>query len=169
MATIPQQKTGHRLTQGAFWAILESSRRDLRRLCKKLERLSKANLRDFQFKYEKAKRKVNPYYRDVLWKHVSDLEAISEDHADDFSAWVVSLGRSFFERVNKAPKSIRDYLGLFEECENGNRKHRGLQWNDDVDRKEYRGYERPDYVAYAIFQTRFQERLYDIVEVLLRS
>lgn len=138
-----------------FWELLESSNSSLRSLCRKLEQLPKEQLRAYRLQYDEAKEFVNPCYCEEFGPHITD--DCSEDHCDDFSAWVVMQGRRFYEQVRADPASIQRYLDLFDEVE---RKLEGsLRWDQSVDREEYRGYQRADYIATPIYKLRFGEDL----------
>ena len=52
---------------------------------------------------------------------------------------------------------------MFEACDAGD-DFPELQWDEEVDREEYRGYQRADYIATPIFASRFGEDLDDALE-----
>ena len=134
-----------------FWELLESSNANLRALCRRLEQLPKEQLRAYQRQYDEAKEFVNPIYRDELFRYITGN--CSEDHGDDFSAWVVMQGRRFYERVRADAPSIQRYLDLFNEAECRSGVSPG--WDESVDREEYRGYQRADCIARPIYRLRF--------------
>jgi hypothetical protein len=140
-----------------FWELLESSNSSLRSLCRKLEQLPKEQLRTYRVQYDEAKEYVNPCYCEEFYPYVAD--DCSEDHGDDFSAWVVMQGRRFYEEVRTDPTSIQRHLDVFDDVE---RKVEGSpRWDESVDREEYRGYQRADYIATPIYRLRFGEELDD--------
>ena len=142
------------LTAEAFWNLLESSGRSLSSLCRKLEGLSQRNLQLYQRFYEETRRSVDPYFD---WEesspHILKWDSLSEDDAEDFSAWVIMQGQDFYEQVRNHPDLVQHYIDLFQESERG--LHPELRWDNDVDRDEYRGYQGADSIAYAIHRTRF--------------
>ena len=143
-----------------FWDLLESSGRTLQVLAEKLERLSEEQIRAFQQCYEDAKGEINPLYRDDL----ADVSTyLSEDQADDFTAWAVSQGRVFYGQVKNGPLLTDQFLETFRQHDEEGRSPE-LRWGDDVTREEYRGYQRPDYIAYAVYERRFHKSLYDELE-----
>jgi hypothetical protein len=141
-----------------FWELLESSGRNLRSLCRKLEQLPKEQLRRYRLDYDEAKDCVNPCCREECQPHLSG--DCSEDHGDDFAAWVVMQGREFFERVRTHPEEVPRYLDMFGAAE-ARRDSPELRWDLEVDRDEYRGYQRADYIATPIYAARFGEDLDD--------
>ena len=81
-------------------------------------------------------------------------EPCSEDHADDFAVWVVMQGVEFYGEVASHPERIHQYLEMFDECEAG-RGHTELRWVESVDRDDYLGCQRADFIASAIYRSRF--------------
>ena len=136
-----------------FWELLESSNSSLRLLCRKLEQ----QLRAYRRQYDEAKDYVNPCYCEEFSPYLAD--GCSEDHGDDFSAWVVMQGHRFYEEVQTDPTSIQRYLDLFGDVER--RVEGSPRWDESVDREEYRGYQRADYIATPIYRLRFGEELDD--------
>jgi hypothetical protein len=141
-----------------FWELLESSCRSLRVLCRTLEQLPKEQLQRYRQEYDEAMSRVNPCYREECGPHLST--DCSEDHGDDFSAWVVMQGRAFFEQVLAHPEEVQLYLDMFSAVEMQT-SHPELRWNEEVDRDEYRGYQRADYIASPIYKARFGEDLHE--------
>jgi hypothetical protein len=135
-----------------FWEILESSHRSLRSLCGRLEQLSRHELQRYHLEYEAAKDQVNPCYWDECAEHL--LTECSEDHGDDFAAWVVMQGREFYEQVSAHPEEVHQHLDLFSEVDRDQNQH-ALGWDEEVGREEYRGYQRADYVVAAVYRLRF--------------
>ncbi len=144
-----------------FWELIESSGRNLRKLCRKLEELPKDQLRRYRQTYADYKYEVNPH----CWKECHDYLSgdCSEDQADDFAAWVVMQGLAFFHVVSSHPEKIHLYLDMFCDTESGRGYHE-LRWNEEVDRVEYRGNQRADYIASPIYELRFGENLNELLE-----
>ena len=84
-----------------FWSILESSNRSLVALCRQLEELPKDQLRRYRLEFDKWAGEVNPHHWEECQPHLS--ESCSEDSAEDFAAWVVMQGLSFYEEVASPP------------------------------------------------------------------
>jgi uncharacterized protein DUF4240 len=139
-----------------FWDLLESSGRSLRSLCRKLEGLPKEELRRYRLEYDEAKSQVDPCSWDACQPFLS--RGCSEDHGDDFAAWVVMQGREFFGRVRSHPQDVQRHLEMFGEVEM-RRGPADLRWDNEVDREEYRGCQRADYIASPIYRARFGEDL----------
>jgi hypothetical protein len=53
---------------------------------------------------------------------------------------------------------FQQYLDLFSDCECG-RGPNGSGWDEEVDRDEYRGCLRADYIASAIYQSQYGENI----------
>jgi hypothetical protein len=134
-----------------FWDLLESSSSSLCLLCRKLEQLPRELLRSYQEQYDEAKEHVNPHYCEEFWPYI--VEAISEDHCDDFAAWVVMRGRHFYQQLRANPASLPRQLEVFDDVER--RLEGSPRWDDEVDREEYEGYQRADYIAKRIYKLRF--------------
>ena len=145
-----------------FWELLESSDHNLQLLINKLEALPKEQLIEFQLQYEEAKGCVYPLY-DPYFGYQADDCSLSEDYSDDFSSWVVSQGRAFYEQVRNNPEDIQRYLDMFGESD-GDANSSEMEWNTDVEREEYRGWQGPEYIANAIFERRFNENLKEELE-----
>src|SRR5262249_53818538 len=101
-----------------FWGIIESSERSLVALCRQLEELPKEKLRRYQVLYDMAKSRVNPQYWEACHPYLPE-DGCSEDRSDDFAAWVVSWGRTFFKEVRARPSQIQRYLEMFSDYEIG--------------------------------------------------
>jgi Protein of unknown function (DUF4240) len=139
-----------------FWDQLESSGRSLRSLCRKLEELPKEELRRYRLEYEEAKCDVNPCSWDACQPFLSG--GCSEDYGDDFAAWVVMQGREFFGRVLSHPEDVQRHLEMFGEV-GMRRGPADLRWDNEVDREDYGGCQRADYIALAVYRARFGEDL----------
>jgi hypothetical protein len=142
-----------------FWELLESSGRSLRALCRRLEQLPKEQLRRYRLMYDKLKGEVNPHGWEECHPYLTDQ--CSEDHADDFAAWVVMQGLAFYDEVAAHPEQIQHYLGMFAQAEAERRSGRQGAWDNEADRPEYRGYQRADYIASPIYLMRFGEELHE--------
>jgi hypothetical protein len=136
-----------------FWELLESSGRSLSFLCRQLEQLPEDQLRRYRDDYDEAKSYVNPCYWDECLPHLR--QDCSEDHGDDFAAWVVMKGRAFYEEVRPHPEAVGGYLDQFAEAERWAGKPG--EWDESVDRPEYRGSQRADFIASRILWERFGE------------
>ena len=135
-----------------FWELLGSCGRSLRALSRKLEQFSRRDLCRYLVAYDNRKGEVNPHDWDACHPYLA--EPCSEDHADDFAAWVVMQGVEFYGEVASHPERIQQYLEMFDECESG-QGHAELRWDESVDRDEYRGSQRADFIASAIYRSRF--------------
>jgi hypothetical protein len=146
-----------------FWEVIAASQCTLRLLCRQLEGMSKDEIVRYQAQYERAKEAINPYCDDGLWRFVSSESGPSEDHADDFAAWVVTQGRAYYEEVRGHPENFQRYLDLFtDEVDSGFGRSR-LRWDEEVDNDAYRGYQSADGIASAIYRDRFSEDLWRAV------
>jgi hypothetical protein len=138
-----------------LWELLESSKRNLKALCRLLEQLPKDRLERYRDEYEEAKSQINPCYWDDCHPHLG--RSCSEDHGDDFAAWVVMHGEPFFEAVRAHPEEIEAYLDRFDEAEIKTRSGKG-GWDNEVDLPEYQGWVRADYIASRIYTERFGKK-----------
>lgn len=140
-----------------FWDIISSSSSSLCLLCRTLEQIPKQEVIEYQRQFEEAKSAVNPLYRADFASFVDDGTSCSDDEADDFAAWVVMQGKSFFESAVNDPVQLFAFLKSFQESDDD------TTWDEKVDRPEYRGYQRADYVAVPIYRSRFREELGEVV------
>lgn len=92
----------------------------------------------FRRAYDRAASSVHPYHRSDFTFGERDC---SEDHADDFAAWVVSRGRAFWNKVRNHPADGPRFLDEFEPAA-----------FDAMNR-------RPDFIAGEVFHTRFGESI----------
>jgi Protein of unknown function (DUF4240) len=143
----------HQWDPHSFWDLIEASGRKLRTLSRNLELFSKFDLCRYLVTYDQWKREVNPHYWEACRPHLT--EECSEDHSDDFAAWIVMQGMEFYDAVASHPERIQEYLAMFSDCESG-RGQANLRWDNTVDRDDYRGYQRADYIASAIYRSRFR-------------
>jgi hypothetical protein len=141
-----------------FWGLLEGAARSLRALSQRLEQLPEQDLRQYRREYDQAKDAVNP----CSWEHCQPYLArgCSEDHGEDFAAWVVMQGREFYQEVLSHPEQVQRYLDLFSDQDVGLGPAE-LRWDESVDRDEFRGYQRADYIAIPIYASRFGKDLRD--------
>lgn len=140
----------------SFWRIIDASKRSLRRLCRQLERMPKKEIVRYQQQYDEAKSMINPLNREDIASFADDDWSCSEDGADDFAAWVVMQGKPFFDEMLADPARLLAQARAFEESDEDESE---TQWDETVDRPEYRGYQRADYVATPIYRARFGEEL----------
>jgi hypothetical protein len=145
--------TGAPTPEDWFWDLIETSDRGLRVLAKRLEELPKERLQQYLLWYDEAKEHVNPAYIEEFWPHMP--EPCSDDHGDDFAAWVVAQGREYLGLVRSNPADIQTHLDIFEA------DLPEFTWDTAVDREEYRGYQRPGSIVTPIYETRFGEDLLD--------
>ena len=132
-----------------FWSVIASSERRLTLLARQLEKMSRDELLEYVSQYEDAKDAINPYsFERPIWP----TDAFSEDSADDFTEWVVSLGEFMYGLLHEAPTRIHKFFTLFEEAERDEGPNR---WDTDVDRPEYRGSQSPCGLAVAVYESRF--------------
>jgi hypothetical protein len=143
---------------GSFWDVIGSSARNLRTLSRKLERFSKLDLCRYRVAYDNWKSQVNPHYWEECHPYLA--EACSEDHSDDFAAWVVMQGVEFYDEVATHPERVQQYLEMFSDCEAGLGQGE-LRWDQEVDRDDYRGSQRADFIASAIYRSRFGGSILD--------
>src|SRR5215218_7900210 len=92
----------------SFWDLLGSSGRNLCTLRRKLEQFSKLDLCRYRVAYDNWKSEVNPHYWEEAHPYLT--EPCSEDHSDDFAAWVVMQGVEFYDEVASHPERIQQYL-----------------------------------------------------------
>jgi hypothetical protein len=122
--------------------------------------LPKEQLLSYRYQYEEAKGYIDVGQVKQYWPYMKDHSLYSEDGSDDFAAWVVMQGREFYERVRTQPALIQRFLDLQEAYEIGEGDP-AYSWDDSVDKKEYEGSQRADYIASPIYQMRFGGPLYD--------
>lgn len=134
-----------------FWDLLATSKCSLRNLSRKLEVLSKEQLQQYHIVFEDAKSCVNPSSWEECYPFLED--DCSEDHGDDFAAWTVMQGMKFYEHVCVHPEKIQDFLNQFDKSDSS--------WDEKVDRDEYQGYARADYIVSAVYEQRFNEDLHE--------
>ena len=83
----------------------------------------------------------------------------SEDYGDDFAAWIVMQGQAPFDDLRSDPSRIQNLLDTFGGVESHEQPE--LAWDNRIDRDEYRGYQRADYIVTPIYELRFGEDLHD--------
>jgi len=138
-----------------FWELLEASNRNLAILAKKLERLEREELRQFGLQYDEAKWDVNICYCEEYWPFMDGGVGCSEDHGDDFAAWVVSMGREFYDDLIANREKVKSLNDIYCQVEMDRMPEMG--WNSQIANDEYQGYQRPDFIASAIFRSRFDK------------
>jgi hypothetical protein len=150
-----------------FWSVLASAGRNLNTLAQQLEKMSREELLEYAAEYQDAMEEVNPYcFDEVSWDRVSEAVAaasLSEDGAEDYAMWVVSLGDAFFDEVCRTEHRIAMFFELFEESE---RRDGPNRWDLSVDRPEYRGSQSPFDIAAAVYAVRFGSDFLDDLDRL---
>jgi hypothetical protein len=103
----------------------------------RLAAMPKRRLLAFRRQYDRASGQVKLTY----WAapRATLTENRSDDHGDDFAAWVVSGGRGFWQEVRRHPESVQSYLNEFDPLE--------------------RTFVRPDFLASAVYHERFGEEM----------
>ena len=144
-----------------FWDALESSDHSLRELCRKLEELPREQLYSFQYQYMEAMEYAPPGDQDAPAPLSSGLcpDGFPDE---DFADWVVSQGREFYYQLRREPERLQEYVSMYLASEDGSGSSE-LRWDNDVDREEYRGWQSPFQVGFAIFRARFGK---DIVQMI---
>jgi hypothetical protein len=69
-------------------------------------------------------------------------------------------GLGFYDEVAAHPERIDDYLKICWRAEAERRTGGPGWWDNEVDRPEYRGYQRADYIATPIYRAQFGEDLH---------
>jgi hypothetical protein len=103
--------------------------------------------------------RVNPHYWEECQPY--DTKGYSEDSSEDFAVWVVMQGHEFYQDVLAHPENIDAYIDMYERAEVERREGNSRWWNNEVDKAEYRGYQRADYIASPIYKARFAEDLHE--------
>jgi Protein of unknown function (DUF4240) len=132
-----------------FWSVIATSEKRLNLLARQLEKMSREELLQYASEYEEAKDAINPYASDnPIWP----TDGFSEDTADDFAVWVVSLGDGLYDQLRAAPLKIHEFFRMFDEAGQSDSSSR---WDDTVDRPEYRGWQNQCGLAAIVYETRF--------------
>lgn len=142
----------------SFWDLIASCGRNLRTLSRKLEQFSKLDLCRYHVAFEDWKSDVSPHNWEECHPYLE--RPCSEDHADDFAAWVVMQGEAFYAEVAGHPGRIQHYLEMFSDCRAGG-EHAEMRWDTEVERDEYRGSRRADFIASAVYRARFGGSILD--------
>src|SRR5262249_34522777 len=137
-----------------FWDVLESSRHSLRALCRELEALPREQFYAFQYQYYEAMDYVEPNNQDV------PVPADVDD--EDFADWVVSQGRVFYYDLRRDPEKLPACIEMYLASEEG-RGFLELRWNEEVDRDEYRGWQSPFQIGFAIYRARFGKDIWPLI------
>jgi hypothetical protein len=119
-----------------FWPLVESFGGEVRAMTERFKAMPRRRLLAFRRQYDRALSHVHPYHREDFV--IGDREC-SEDHGDDFAAWVVSQGRVFWDGLRRHPTSFQRRLEEFEPV-----SFEAMQ-------------RRPDFIASAVFHERFGE------------
>ena len=121
-----------------FWPLVESLDGDVPAMETRFRAMPRQRLLAFRRMYDRALSGVHPYHRTDF---VFGDRDCSEDHADDFAAWVVSRGRTFWDQVRRCPEDGPAYLDEFEP----------ISFREMC--------RRPDFIAGNVFQERFGESI----------
>ncbi len=121
-----------------FWPLVESLGGDVSAMEERFMAMPRQRLLAFRRMYDRALSHVHPYHRPDF---VFGERDCSEDHADDFAAWVVSRGREFWDAVRRHPENGPRHLDAFEPI---------------ADKEMGR---RPDFIAGNVFYERFGESI----------
>ena len=135
-----------------FWDVLESAKPNLQRLVDWLETATREEIVAFERTYEDAAKEVCDYWSGPT----VDGVGFSEDDTEDFCHWVVSQGRALWRQARTAP-DLEPFVRLYWAAEDGATDW--PKWNSSVLNENYRGYQAPGSVAYAVFEARFSEPL----------
>jgi hypothetical protein len=139
-----------------FWDVLESSGHSLRLLCRQLEALPREQLYAFQYQYYEAMDYVSPDDEDLPVHVPADV-----DH-EDFADWVVSQGRTFYYDLRRHPEGLLACIDRYLASEE-DREFLELRWNEEVDRDEYRGWQSPFQVGFAVYRARFGKDVWPLI------
>jgi hypothetical protein len=121
-----------------FWPLVESLGGDVQAMSERFKAMPRQRLLAFRRMYDRALSHVHPYHRGDF---VFGDRDCSEDHADDFAAWVVSRGREFWDEVRRHPKDGPRYLDEFAPIA-----------DKEMDR-------RPDFIAGGVLHERYGENI----------
>src|SRR5262245_44988838 len=148
-----------------FWRIMEAADGSLQALRRSLEALPAERLHSYREAFGLAVEEVNPSQREEYFPHLP--VGCSEDHGDDFGAWVVMQGRAFHRQVATEPARIGVFLPMYDDALRETRrlaarlrakqgKHgRGADAGDEeADRLAYRT-ARGDWLARRVYEARF--------------
>jgi len=119
---------------------IEALRNDEESLKLRFRAMTRQRLLAFFRYFGRARGHVNPVNRSDFQSKRGNL---SEDCGNDWAAWVVCRGRTFWDEVHRHPASFQSYLDQFFQAD---------PWNV-----------RPDYVAGYIFEERFREEILDVL------
>jgi hypothetical protein len=144
-----------------FWDILESSQHSLRALCRQLEALPREKLYSFQYQYQEAMEHLPPGDQEVPGL-ASTARVPAELDEEDFAAWVVSQGRAFYHDLRREPERLQACIDMYQASEEG-RGFPELCWDEAVDREEYRGWQSPFQVGFAIYRVRFGKDIWRLI------
>ena len=97
-----------------FWPLVESLGYDAAAITERFRVMPRQRLLAFRRQYDRARRHVHPTSRGDF--EVGERDC-SEDHGDDFAAWVVSRGRAFWDEVRSRPRECWRFFDEFEKVE----------------------------------------------------
>jgi uncharacterized protein (TIGR02996 family) len=147
-----------------FWRITDATVGSLRALRRLLEALPIERLPSYHEEFRCAVAEVDPAHREEYFPHLT--AGCSEDHGDDFGAWVVMQGREFHRQVATEHARIGGFLPMYDDALQETRrlaarlrtrkgKRRGpTSGDDEADQLAYRN-ARGDYLAREVYESRF--------------
>ena len=149
-----------------LWGILSKCRLDLKNLIVELEKLNRSDLIRFQLEYRIAVLNIMP--DEEIEVHVAgNIYRPTYDHRIEFSEWVVSLGENFYKSaMNKTLELTSFFKSVYETNAFSNTTDQ--TWNTVLnDASVYGSSTSPQYIAYKVFETKFGEDLWEIIDNLL--
>ncbi|RDH44619.1 hypothetical protein [Zooshikella ganghwensis] len=150
-----------------LWAIISRSDRSLSKLISQLEELNKDDLIKFQLEYKIAVLNVVPDIKIELELDDSDLYVPTYDHRIEFAEWAVSLGKDFYDKMLAQPTCIQTYFKNIYTSDSFSNEPL-LDWDNSLEQdSEYQDSTVPHLIAYPIFEKKFDEDLWEIVDDLL--
>ncbi len=134
-----------------FWLAIEQAGGELQVLVEWLEKVSRELVIEFAANAQLASEAVcDPWAGPTI-----DGVTLSEDDTQDFSTWVVSRGRAFWEEV-RASGTLEPYVRRYWNEE-------GV-WNLEVSEPRYEGYQSVTTIAFAVFEKRFDADLFEALD-----
>ncbi len=150
-----------------LWNILEESKLSLSALAVILEDLSRDDLIKFQLEYRIAVLCIVPD-QDIIVRLTNGEEYLpTYDHRIEYSDWVVSLGKEFYQGQISSAGPLEKYFKFIYEMgyfsDNASQK-----WNCDLSEDtEYTDSTEPHLIAYPVFEAKFDDDLWGIVDDML--
>ncbi|WP_395842330.1 DUF4240 domain-containing protein [Archangium violaceum] len=141
-----------------FWEVIERCKPSLATLSEWLESAKREDVENFQRFYLDAATCVAEAWNGPV---VDGIE-FSEDSTEDFTAWVVSQGRSVWQQAVDSSANqealVREYWRVSE-----GEPSAYVAWSTEGVRGEYAGYLAPEAIAHAVYERRFGEDLLDVL------